>query len=725
MGALPQQKPARFGRYILLDRINVGGMAEVFRGKTAGVEGFERLVALKRILPNVAADPDFVEMLVEEAKLAVQLQHANIAQIYDLGIENESHYIAMEYVSGVDLRMMWDRARNRDRLLPIAMSCHIMQRVCEGLDAAHRKKDDAGNDLRLVHRDVSPQNILVSYEGEVKVIDFGIARAANRVSKTVAGALKGKFGYMSPEQVRGVPLDNRSDIFACGVVLYELLVGDRLFLSRSDFSTLERVRNVEMVPPTQVNRDLSPHLERIVMKALAKRREDRYRWAGEMAEDLQRYLFATNQPFARSDLARYMQQHFEAEIQQEKQRLEHYKRITFDAHDGSVGDERSREAPPARPVPHEASPAVPVASAAPVASAVPVASAAPVPPGVLTPSAAPVASPPTGARARDLPRWAVALIGGLSVLLVGVVAAAVATIWGTPAPGALVVQATPAHADILVNGQLVANAAPFSLDNLQPGTYVVKLAAPGHRESVRAVKIGAGQSRLEVFDLEPRRRTAALTVRSEPPGLAVWIDGEDTGRTTPTTMRALDVGDRLVVLRQDSGAMVHRVEVRLEDGTTRELDVDTAGLPPLLDVRSIPSRAEVFVRGEPRGRTPVTIAGLEPGRARVKVVYPGCAAFSRRVRFKRATIRELDVKLVCRRSAKPVVPGEMGRLNVTASVVADVYVDGLKVGRTPGIGLAVPRGRRTVRLVPVAAPAQPYETELYIEDEPVVIDHRF
>ena len=180
MGFFPEPKPEAYGRYVLLDRINVGGMAEVFRGKMAGVEGFERLVARKRSLPNIAADPDFVEMFVDEAKLAVQLQHANIAQIYELGKEHDTYFIAMEYISGVDLRTMWDRARSRNRLLPIAMSCHIMRGVCEGLDAAHRKKDADGDPIGLVHRDVSPQNVLVSFEGEVKVIDFGIARAATR-----------------------------------------------------------------------------------------------------------------------------------------------------------------------------------------------------------------------------------------------------------------------------------------------------------------------------------------------------------------------------------------------------------------------------------------------------------------------------------------------------------------------------------------------------------------
>jgi len=321
----PQPKFQKFGKYVLLDRINVGGMAEVFRAKSFGVDGFARLVAIKRILPNISKEEEFIEMFVDEAKLTVQLQHANVVQVMDLGKVEDRYYISMEYVSGGDLRTVWDRARRRNRLLPIAMSCYLVMKCCEGLDYAHRKKDDTGKDIGLVHRDVSPQNLLVSFEGEVKVVDFGIALARHKVSKSQAGVLKGKFGYMSPEQVRGVELDHRSDIFACGIMLWELLVGDRLFLGESDFSTLEKVRNVEMVPPTHFNKNLSPQVERIVMKALAKNRDDRYRHASEMAEDLQRYLFSSNQPFARTDLQRYMHQHFTEEIAAEQERLDKYR----------------------------------------------------------------------------------------------------------------------------------------------------------------------------------------------------------------------------------------------------------------------------------------------------------------------------------------------------------------------------------------------------------------
>ncbi|MEQ8894247.1 MAG: serine/threonine-protein kinase [Sandaracinaceae bacterium] len=205
------KKPIPFGKYVLLERVNVGGMAEVFKAKAFGVEGFERLVAVKRILPSIAEDQEFITMFIDEAKIAVQLTHANIAQIFDLGKVGDSYFIAMEYVHGKDLRAIFDRARKRGETVPVPMACYDVMKVCEGLDYAHNKKDAAGRELNLVHRDVSPQNILISYDGETKIIDFGIAKAAGKAGKTQAGILKGKFGYMSREQVRGVRVDRGSD----------------------------------------------------------------------------------------------------------------------------------------------------------------------------------------------------------------------------------------------------------------------------------------------------------------------------------------------------------------------------------------------------------------------------------------------------------------------------------------------------------------------------------
>lgn len=318
-------KPIPFGKYFLLERINVGGMAEVFRAKQFGVEGFERLVAVKRILPSIAEDKDFIEMFVDEAKIAVQLNHANIAQVFNLGHEDGSYYIALEHIHGRDLRAIFDRNRNQGEPMPVPQACFVTMKVCEGLDYAHNKRDEGGRELSLVHRDVSPQNVLVSFDGEVKLIDFGIAKATGKGSQTQAGILKGKFGYMSPEQVRGLPVDRRSDVFACGIVLYELLTCERLFVGESDFSTLEKVRNVEILPPSTYNRKIQPELERIVLKALAKDVEDRYQNAIDLHDELQAFVYTSGEFYSRKDLASWMKQMWAKEIKEESARIASYR----------------------------------------------------------------------------------------------------------------------------------------------------------------------------------------------------------------------------------------------------------------------------------------------------------------------------------------------------------------------------------------------------------------
>ncbi len=335
-----------FGKYHLLERINVGGMAEVYKAKMIGVEGFEKLLAIKRILPAIAADKDFIAMFIDEAKIQVQLNHANIAQTFELGRISDTYFIAMEYVSGRDLRAVFERLRRRGEVVPVELGCYVISRIAEGLDYAHRKKDASGNDLGIIHRDISPQNILVSYEGEVKLIDFGIAKAANKMMKTQAGILKGKFGYMSPEQVRGLPLDWRSDIFAAGIVLYELLTGERLFTGESDYSVLEKVRTAAVPRPSTVRQTLQPALERIVLKALAKDPDDRYPHASELVADLQRYLLAQEKLFTREDLAAFMKTTFAEEFEREKRSLTE----DFESEDGTPTDPPAPGSTPSAPM---------------------------------------------------------------------------------------------------------------------------------------------------------------------------------------------------------------------------------------------------------------------------------------------------------------------------------------------------------------------------------------
>jgi len=314
--------PIQLGKYLLLDRINIGGMAEVFRAKTYGAEGFERTLAIKRILPNMAEDEEFINMFVDEARIAVQLTHANICQVYELGRFENQYYIAMEYVPGTDLRQLLDRFRDHSTTLPTPVAALIASRICEGLDYAHTKTDASGKPLGVIHRDVSPQNILVGFDGSVKITDFGIAKAEDRASKTQAGVLKGKFAYMSPEQVRGQQIDARSDLFAVGILLYEMLTGKRLFLSDSDFSTLQKVREAEVEAPTIHNSDLAPELEAIILKALAREPAERYASASDLGEDLQRFLIADNTIFNEKKLAAFISENYADEIAREQKKVE-------------------------------------------------------------------------------------------------------------------------------------------------------------------------------------------------------------------------------------------------------------------------------------------------------------------------------------------------------------------------------------------------------------------
>lgn len=321
------KKPTQFGKYFLFDRVAVGGMAEVFRAKTLGADGSERIVAVKRILPDVAADKELVSMFIDEAKIAVQLNHPNICQVFDWGKVDDSYFIAMEYVSGRDLRSVFQRCKQQPEggvpTMPLAQACLVVMKLCEGLDYAHNKKDSLGNDLNLVHRDVSPQNVMLSYDGEVKLIDFGIAKVnASREAQTEAGVLKGKFAYMSPEQVRGEPLDRRSDIFTAGIVLYELLTGERLFPTDSELSSLEKIRNVEILPPTAYNKRIPEELERIVMRALAAKLEERYQTALELHDDLQSFMYTAGEFYSRKELKAWMLQRFRAEFDAESAVLE-------------------------------------------------------------------------------------------------------------------------------------------------------------------------------------------------------------------------------------------------------------------------------------------------------------------------------------------------------------------------------------------------------------------
>ncbi len=295
-----------YGNYYLLEKIAVGGMAELFKAQQRGVQGFQKIVAIKRILPHFSDNEDFVTMFIDEAKLAAQLTHPNIAQIFDLGKAGSSYYIAMEYVNGRDLRTLLKRVREYGMPFPEQVAAFVVMKVAAALDYAHRKRGFDDRELKLVHRDISPQNILLSTEGAVKLVDFGIAKAASKASHTVAGALKGKLLYMSPEQATGQPLDNRSDLYSLGLVLFELVTGERCFQADSELGVLEKVRLGRVADLQTLKPSIPKEMATIVNRALQKNVEHRYPSARFLERDLREFLQRQGTPITEHDVAEYV-----------------------------------------------------------------------------------------------------------------------------------------------------------------------------------------------------------------------------------------------------------------------------------------------------------------------------------------------------------------------------------------------------------------------------------
>jgi serine/threonine protein kinase len=278
--------PSQFGRYTLVERLATGGMAEVFKAKILSTHGFEKLLVIKRILPNLAADKTFVSMFIDEAKLTAQLVHPKIVQVTDFGEEGGQYFIALEFIDGFDGLALLRAAAQKHVRLPAPICMFVAMEVLDALDYAHNARDSDGKPMHLVHRDISPSNVFIARRGDVKLGDFGIAHAQERESKTQAGTLKGKYGYMSPEQVTGANLDGRSDIFAVGIVLAEMLMGKRLFTAPNDLDVLLMVRDGRLERWDKYGKEIPRRLDAIVRKALAKNLDDRYQSAADFRSAL-------------------------------------------------------------------------------------------------------------------------------------------------------------------------------------------------------------------------------------------------------------------------------------------------------------------------------------------------------------------------------------------------------------------------------------------------------
>ncbi|WP_437671059.1 serine/threonine protein kinase [Sorangium sp. So ce131] len=290
-------------RYRVIKRLASGGMAEVFVAESAGIEGFKKQVAIKRVLPQLSKKEQFIAMFLDEARLSAHLSHSNVVSVFDIGVGDGTYFIVMEYVDGADLRALLEHQKKVGRPMSVEVAAFMAAKMCQGLAYAHDLSTADGKPLQIVHRDITPANVLITRYGEVKIVDFGLAKASSQLAESDAGIIKGKFGYLAPETVLEQGVDQRVDIFALGIILWEMLAGRRLFLGDSDYITVRLVRDAVIPSLQQINSEVPRELEQIIRRALARDPAARYRTARELGRDLTRFLYRFGRPVSEDDVA--------------------------------------------------------------------------------------------------------------------------------------------------------------------------------------------------------------------------------------------------------------------------------------------------------------------------------------------------------------------------------------------------------------------------------------
>jgi eukaryotic-like serine/threonine-protein kinase len=649
------------GRYRFLDRLAVGGMAEVFIAVAQGDEGFEKPVVIKRLLPELASVPRFQQMFLDEARIMLSLQHGNIVQILDMGRMEGVPFLAIEYVHGKDLRTILQRAADAGSAFPHALSAHIVREACRALDYAHRKTDDEGRPLNIVHRDVNPANILVSHEGEVKVSDFGLAKARDNLEQSDSGVIKGKLSYVSPEQALGQAIDHRSDIFSLGTTLYEMICGRRPFQGQSDVEVVLKVREADFPRPSEIVSGLEPALEAIILRALKKSPDERYQTANHMREDLARYLQQLPAPPGDRELTDFVNRLFP-----ERRSSSGLFRLTPIAHlpptmmsvaraDGMSEFQHSMS-PASSPLP----PNDPLAgvSLTPRPSPPPkVRGPMPTPPPRRT-AAGVLESPVQVVDATiKVPAHSPSGLKALSLLLVvGAVAGGVIIAYRQlrPAPAmvSLSVTSSPSGAEVLLDGVDTSQHTPAVLMNLavdREYQVTVRHAAAGEqRQRLRFDRRGPHAYH---FELGPGKET--LAVSSEPAGCDVIVDGELRGQT-PLSVKLVRGRKYAVEAHRTGyrGKVVHHYAEHDQDTLRLQLEPDPEPEPeptPKLEPRPKPRAprpaptkpaaapatgsgtleiqtemaGQVLINDRAAGRTPGFRATLPAGTYRVMFVPDG------------------------------------------------------------------------------------------------------
>ncbi|MBX2796630.1 MAG: protein kinase [Myxococcales bacterium] len=618
--------PHVFGKYFMVDRIATGGMAEIFKAKTYSHGGFENLLVIKRILPHLSDNDDFVDMFIDEAKISVALQHPNVVRVYDFGRIVDNFFIAMECVDGKDVRNILRKLARQKQYLPAKFCAFIAYQVCLGLQYAHAKTDLQGRPYGIVHRDVSPSNVLVSYEASIKLVDFGIAKAESNAYETRDGMLKGKFEYMSPEQAEGLEIDSRSDLFSLGIVMYEMMTNRRLFKTDNELATIKRIKSCDFERPSYFRRDLPPELEAICLRALSKDPNDRFESAGDMSTALREFLFPSTSDTLRQELHDFMHHTFAAEMREERHRLE-------------IGSEAALRLKENLPVDQWEGDTRGSMSQVDQNTAV----------------------------TRVVVPWLAGMGITMTAMVSLVVLAALWLVWSNPdlipeltsgsrpaavAPTGLDIVVLP-EARILVNGEERGIAQNLTLEDLPPGEYVLRFEADGHVPFEEQVEVVQGTVAKVIQQLEPKKPQAKaprpvvaagkpdpepdpepagqpeaaerpeVRFYSRPSGAIVTVDGRQVGTTPVRWKRGREGSTYSVKMSLEGHQDVTGSLSGLKAGQSNSFSLTLeAADPPKLAVTLLTGGwANVYVDGKKLERT-APFKGLEvsPGTHEVRVV---------------------------------------------------------------------------------------------------------
>ncbi len=693
-------EPRVFGKYCLLERVSVGGMAEVFRSRPLDAPNFKRFLALKKILPNLAEDTEFISMFIDEARIAVQLHHPNVCQIYELGRLQGSFYIVMEFIAGKDLLALQNHHRRRRRIMGVAQAAHIIAQVCSGLDYAHTKKNESGEGLGIVHRDISPQNVIVGYDGTVKLIDFGIARAATRNEQTQVGVLKGKFGYMSPEQVAGEEIDHRSDVFAVGTLFWELLTARRLFHGGTDFEILEQVRAADVLPPSAKNRLVPPEVDRIVAKALARDRDERYQSAAELRADLKAFLQQIRPPFTSKTMAGWMQTSFTDDIEHERKRVHEASRFVSEADVIEWERQNSGTPPDTNPGTTEPGSGEQILAEndmAPLSTVMHDTTDDGLPRGLgsvvraVTPASSSHTVRLEHRHVADRRRWpvgaaAAALLVGLAFILL------LAKPWSKDAPlppADLAISVVPSEGvQVFVDGTLVGTQSPLRVEDIRAETARVEIRHPDYEPFAETVTLVANDTvrfhrRLTVLP----GGTGRVLVAQADDATRVFADGQEVDAAAAVRGVSFDAGATHVIEIYQPGHFVSRHEVDVVRGSETTVEGVLRPVEGTIVLRSAPAAAATL-NGEDIGTTEssITLENLAPfevHQIRLEAQTPGFVPHEEAVVFGGAYNRQISVSLR-RIGQEATPPQEWGTLVVDVQQPrwARILVDGRDTGAT-------------------------------------------